>query len=233
MVGDGVKSTFFKACRWFGGSIWLNEVLSLPLDAFSPTSTHTPSWLEVRSGGRRLVRLRAQALGSARIRLCPPYAVRHTDKALPFLELQFPCQQHGNCTRVCSPGLGCYCCRVSNFLRLHGLQHSGSSILHYIPEFAQTHVHRVSDAIQTFHPLSSPSPPALNLSQHQGQSHELALWIRWPKYWEEVNKITQEKVEQSAQQRARPGQRLPSLLLLTLVGDPPSPVSSLGIFSII
>ena len=89
MVGDGVKSIFFKACRWFGGSIWLNEVLSLPLDAFSPTSTHTPFWLEVRSGGRRLVRLRAQALGSARIRLCPPYAVRHTDKALPFLEPQF------------------------------------------------------------------------------------------------------------------------------------------------
>ena len=109
----------------------------------------------------------------------------------------------------------------------------GSSILHYIPEFAQTHVHWVGDVIQTSHPLSSPSPPALNLSQHQGHSHELALWIRWPKYWEEVNKITQEKVEQGAQQRARPGQRLPSLLLLTLVGDPPSPVSSLGIFSII
>ena len=36
------------------------------------------------------------------------------------------------------------------------------------PEFTQTHVHRVSDAIQPSHPLSSPFPPALNLSQHQG-----------------------------------------------------------------
>jgi len=37
-----------------------------------------------------------------------------------------------------------------------------------LPEFTQTHVHGVSDAIQPSHPLSSPSPPALNLSQHQG-----------------------------------------------------------------
>ena len=40
--------------------------------------------------------------------------------------------------------------------------------LHHLPEFAQTHVHPVGDAIQPFHPLSSPSPPALTLSQHQG-----------------------------------------------------------------
>ena len=38
---------------------------------------------------------------------------------------------------------------------------------HHLPEFTQTHVHRVSDAIQPSHPLSSPSPPAPNLSQHQ------------------------------------------------------------------
>ena len=38
---------------------------------------------------------------------------------------------------------------------------------HQSPELAQTHVHRVSDAIQPSHPLSSPSPPAFNLSQHQ------------------------------------------------------------------
>ena len=37
-----------------------------------------------------------------------------------------------------------------------------------LPELTQTHVHRVSDAIQPSHPLSSPSPPAFNLSQHQG-----------------------------------------------------------------
>ena len=39
---------------------------------------------------------------------------------------------------------------------------------HQLPEFTQTHVIQVSDAIQRSHPLSSPSPPALNLSQHQG-----------------------------------------------------------------
>ena len=37
-----------------------------------------------------------------------------------------------------------------------------------LPEFTQTHVHRVDDAIQPSHPLSSPSPPSCNLSQHQG-----------------------------------------------------------------
>ena len=41
-------------------------------------------------------------------------------------------------------------------------------VLHYLPEFAQTHVHQVSGAIQPSHPVSPPSPPALNLSQHHG-----------------------------------------------------------------
>ena len=44
----------------------------------------------------------------------------------------------------------------------------GLPVYHQLPEFTQTHVHRVGDAIQPSHPLSSPSPPALNLSQHQG-----------------------------------------------------------------
>ena len=43
----------------------------------------------------------------------------------------------------------------------------GLSIHHQLPEFTQTHVHRVSDAIQPSHPLLSPSPPAPNPSQHQ------------------------------------------------------------------
>ena len=59
----------------------------------------------------------------------------------------------------------------------------GFPIYHQLLEFTQTHVHWVSDAIQPSHPLSSPSPPALNLSQHQGLSNESALRIRWPKYW--------------------------------------------------
>ena len=43
----------------------------------------------------------------------------------------------------------------------------GLPVHHQLPEFTQTHVHRVSDAIQPSHPLSSPSPLALNPSQHQ------------------------------------------------------------------
>ena len=56
----------------------------------------------------------------------------------------------------------------------------GLPVHHQLPEFTQTHVHRVSDAIQPSHPLSSPSPPAPNPSQHHGlfqwvnSSHEVA-----------------------------------------------------------
>ena len=44
----------------------------------------------------------------------------------------------------------------------------GLPVQHQLPEFTQTHVCRVSDAIQPSHPLLSPSPPAPNPSQHQG-----------------------------------------------------------------
>ena len=57
----------------------------------------------------------------------------------------------------------------------------GLPVHHQLPESTQTHTHRVGDAIQPT--MSSPSPPALNLSQHQDLSNESALRIRWPKYW--------------------------------------------------
>ena len=56
----------------------------------------------------------------------------------------------------------------------------GLPVHHQLPEFTETHVHRVSDTIQPSHPLSSPSPPAPNPSQHQSlfqwvtSSHEVA-----------------------------------------------------------
>ena len=59
----------------------------------------------------------------------------------------------------------------------------GLPVHHQLPEFTQTHVHRVRDAIQRSHPLSSPSPPAPNPSQHQSFSNESTLHMRWPKYW--------------------------------------------------
>ena len=49
----------------------------------------------------------------------------------------------------------------------------GFPVPHYLPRLAQTHVHWVNNAIQSSHPLLPPSPPALNLSQHQG----LFQWI--------------------------------------------------------
>ena len=64
----------------------------------------------------------------------------------------------------------------------------GLSVHHQLPEFTQTHIHRVSDAIQPSHPLSSPSPPAPNSSQHQSlfqlviSSHEVAKVLEFQLY---------------------------------------------------
>ena len=67
-----------------------------------------------------------------------------------------------SCPTLCNP-MGC---------STQGLFAHHQSLLP-IPKFTQTHVHWVGDAIQSFHPLSSPSPPAFNLSQHQG----LFKWV--------------------------------------------------------
>ena len=71
-------------------------------------------------------------------------------------------------------------------LRPHGLQHARLPILHHLPELAQVHVHWVNDAIQPSYPLSSPSPPAFNLSRHQGLFYvslllvgQVSLLYRW------------------------------------------------------
>ena len=54
---------------------------------------------------------------------------------------------------------------------------------HQLLELAKTHIYGVGDAIQTSHPLLSPSPPAFDLFQHHGLFHESVLPIKWPKYW--------------------------------------------------
>ena len=59
----------------------------------------------------------------------------------------------------------------------------GLPVHHQLPEFTQTHVYRVGDAIQPSHPLSSPFPPAPNPSQHPSFSNESTFCMRWPKYW--------------------------------------------------
>ena len=59
----------------------------------------------------------------------------------------------------------------------------GLLVHHQLLESTQTHVHWVGGAIQPSHPFSSPSPPALSLSQYQVFSSDSALCIRWPKFW--------------------------------------------------
>ena len=74
-----------------------------------------------------------------------------------------------------SPPVQFSCSVLSDSLQPHDLP-----VHHQLPEFTQTHVHRVSDTIQPSHPLPSPSPPAPNPSQHQSlfqwvnSSHEVA-----------------------------------------------------------
>ena len=72
------------------------------------------------------------------------------------------------------------CIQFSSVAQSVNCSMSGLPVHHQLPEFTQIYVHRVGDAIQPFDPLSSPSPPAPNPSQHQGlsqwvnSSHEVA-----------------------------------------------------------
>ena len=66
----------------------------------------------------------------------------------------------------------------------------GFPVLHYLLEFAQTHVHWVSDAIQPSHPLSCPSLPVFNLSQHQGL-------FQWVNFSHQVAKILELQLQAS------------------------------------
>ena len=59
----------------------------------------------------------------------------------------------------------------------------GLPVHHQLLEFTQTHVHWVRNAIQPSHPLLFPSPPAFNLSHHQGLFQWVSSLLRWPKYW--------------------------------------------------
>ena len=64
-----------------------------------------------------------------------------------------------------------------------GCSTPGFPLHHQLLELAQTHIHQVSDAIQSSHPLSSPSPSTFNLPSIRVVSSESVLRIRWPKYW--------------------------------------------------
>ena len=70
----------------------------------------------------------------------------------------------------------------------------GFPIHHQLPELAQTYIHQVGDAIQPSHPLSSPSPPAFNLSQHQG-------CFQWVSSAHQVSKLLELRFQHHSFQR--------------------------------
>ena len=91
----------------------------------------------------------------------------------------------------------------------------GLPVHHQLPEFTQTHVHRVSDAIQSSHPLPSPSPSALNLSQHHG-------FFKWVSSLHQVAKVLELQLQHlSFQWIFRT-----DFLYTCLVGSPCSPRDS-------
>ena len=108
------------------------------------------------------------------------------------------------------------CSVVSDSLRPMNCSTPGLPVHHQLPEFTQTHVHnQVSDAIQTSHPLSSPSPPAPNPSQHKGL-------FQWVNSSHEVAKVLEFQIlHQSFQWTPRT-----DLLQNGLVGSPCSPRDS-------
>ena len=93
---------------------------------------------------------------------------------------------------------------------------SGLPVYHQLPEFTQTHVHQVGDAIQLSHLLSSLSPSAPNPSQHQSPfpMSQLFAW-GWPKYWSFSFSISPSK--------EHPGLISFRIRLKGLVGSPCSP----------
>ena len=92
-------------------------------------------------------------------------AINHMKRGLTSLIIQFSSVVQ-SCPTLCDP-MGC--------------STPGSPVHHQLLELEQTHVHRVSDAIRTSHPLSSPSPSSI-FPSIRVFSNESALRIRWPKY---------------------------------------------------
>jgi len=85
-----------------------------------------------------------------------------------FFLIQFSSVQSLSCVRLWNP-MNC--------------STPGLPVHHQLPEFTQTHVHQIGDAIQPSHPLSSPFPPAPNLPSIRFFSNESTLCMKWPKYW--------------------------------------------------
>ena len=121
-------------------------------------------------------------------RRSPAKAASCTETCVSLVHYLYPKSAFLKNNRYINPDTQkCCCCSVTRscLILSYPMDCSmpGFPVHHCFPEFAQTHVHWVNDAIQPSHPLSSPSPPVLNLSQHRVFSNESALPNRWPKYW--------------------------------------------------
>ena len=109
----------------------------------------------------------------------PNWFLAKTQKQLSSGKIAFPISGSGKTGHPC-----CCCSVIKSCLNLcDPTYHSttGFPVLHHLQELAQTHVHCVSDAIQPSYPLSSPSPPAFNPSQHQ-------CLFQWASYLHQVAK---------------------------------------------
>ena len=97
-----------------------------------------------------------------------------------IIHIRFLEERYKYCRFLC-------CCSVANLFPTlcspMDCSTPGLPVLHRLPKFVQTHLHRVGDATQPSHPLSSPSPPAPHPSQHQGLFQRINSSTRWPKYW--------------------------------------------------
>ena len=106
---------------------------------------------------------------------------------IPFISssppsVQFSSVQSLSCVRLfAAPAKSCQSCPT--LCNPMNRSMPGLPVHHQLPESTQTHVHRVGDAIQPSHPLSSPSPPAPIFPSIRVFSSESTLLMRWPKYW--------------------------------------------------
>ena len=160
VFSEAVVSNLFDIEDWFRGrqffhrlgrGRWFGDDSSM-LHLLCPLFVLSLQQLNLRSSGIRSWRLRTPPCSTACKHLFIKFSYATVSLAAAVHSLK-------SCPTLCNPT---------------DSSTPGSSVLHYLPEFVQTHVHWVSDAIQPSHPLSSTSPPAFNLSQHQGLFYQLS-----------------------------------------------------------
>ena len=147
-VDKGQDDMFGAACKWL-----TKRTFSVLLRKMRETRAQ----LLPRSGGSVKGRV-STVLQEIRATLQLQFFISGPDESLdqPYEAFCCCCSAAQSCPILCDP-MDC--------------STSGLPVHHQLLEFTKTHIHRAGDAIQSSHPLSSPSSPALKLSQHQGLFH--------------------------------------------------------------